>query len=152
MKPTLSTVCALIAAAFAAAPALAGLGGNGTSIQSDLARMKGSLRVNTSTTGYSVHEITLASGTVVREYVSSADKVFAVSWNGPFQPDLSQVLGGYYAQYQKAASEPHIGGHRHLAIREPNLVVQASGRMRAYAGRAWAPDLLPQNFAVSDIN
>jgi hypothetical protein len=151
MKLTLSTVCALLVAA-AAGPALAGLGESGTSIQSDLARMKGSLRVNTTISGYSVHEITMASGTVVREYVSSADKVFAVSWQGPFMPDLRQVLGGYYAQYQQAASEPHLGGHRHLAIERPNLVVQARGRMRAYSGRAWAPQLLPQNFSVSDIN
>jgi hypothetical protein len=67
-------------------------------------------------------------------------------------PDLRQMLGTYYGQYEQAASAPHLGGHRHLAIEQPGLVVQSSGRMRAFSGRAWAPDLLPQNFSVSDIN
>src|SRR2546429_3562661 len=51
-------------------------------------------------------------------------------------PDLRQMLGGYYGQYEQAASAPHLGGHRHLAIEQPGLVVQSSGRMRAFYGRA----------------
>jgi len=145
-----TTVLSLCFAALSG-PVFASLGGDGTSIGSDLARMKGSLRVNT-TADYTVHEITTPDGTVVREYVSSADKVFAVSWRGPFIPDLRQVLGGYYARYLQSTSTPHAGGHRHLSIEQPNLVVQSSGHMRAFAGRAWAPDLLPKNFATVDIH
>jgi hypothetical protein len=151
MKLIRPAVCSIVVAVTVAAPAFAALGGDGTSVQADLARMKGTLRM-TSTAVFTVHEITTESGVVVREYVSSGDKVFAVSWRGPLIPDLRQMLGGYYGQFQQAASAPHLGGHRHLTIREPGLVVQSSGRMRAFSGRAWAPGLLPQNFSVSDIN
>jgi len=151
MKLTRTVVCSIVVALTAAAPAFAALGGDATSVQADLARMKGALRI-TSTAGVTVHEITTSYGTVVREYLTPADKVFAVSWHGPVIPDLRQMLGGYYGQYEQAASAPHLGGHRHLAIEQPGLVVQSSGRMRAFYGRAWAPDLLPQNFSVSAIN
>jgi hypothetical protein len=151
MKLTRTVVCSLVVALSVAAPAFAALGADATSVQSDLVRMKGTLRM-TSTAGYTVHEITTPAGTVVREYVSPSDKVFAVSWRGPLRPDLRQMLGSYFGQFQQAASTPHPGGHRHLAIEQPGLVVQSSGHMRAFVGRAWAPDLLPQNFSVSDIN
>jgi Protein of unknown function (DUF2844) len=151
MKLTRTVVCSLVVTLSVAAPAFAALGADSTSVQSDLVRMKGTLRM-TSTAGYTVHEITTPAGTVVREYVSPSDKVFAVSWRGPLRPDLRQMLGSYFGQFQQAASTPHPGGHRHLAIEQPGLVVQSSGHMRAFAGRAWAPDLLPQNFSVSDIH
>ena len=151
MKLTRTVVCSIVVALTAAAPAFAALGGDATSVQADLARMKGALRI-TSTAGVTVHEITTSYGTVVREYLTPADKVFAISWRGPVIPDLRQMLGSYYGQYEQAASAPHLGGHRHLAIERPGLVVQSGGRMRAFYGRAWAPDLLPQNFSVSAIN
>ena len=134
-----------------ATPALASLGGDSTTVQADVARMKGALRI-TSSVGVMVHEITTSYGTVVREYLTPGDKVFAVSWRGPVNPDLRQMLGDYYAQYEQAASLPHPGGHRHLAIEQPGLVVQVSGRLRAFEGRAWVPSLVPQNFSVGDIN
>jgi len=151
MKLTHTVVCSIVVALTAAAPALAALGGDATSVQSDLVRMKGALRISSSA-GFTVHEITTSYGTVVREYLTPADKVFAISWRGPVIPDLRQMLSSYYGQYEQAASAPHLGGHRHLAIERPGLVVQSGGRMRAFYGRAWAPDLLPQNFSVSAIN
>ena len=151
MKLIRTVVCSLVLALSVASPALAALGGDATSVQSDLVKMKGALRV-TSSAGFTVHEITTSNGAVVREYISAAGKVFAVSWRGAGIPDLRQMLGDYYGQYAQAASGPHLGGHHHLAIEQPGLVVQSSGHMRAFVGRAWAPDLLPQNFSASDIN
>jgi len=151
MKRTRTAFCSIVLAVSVAAPAFAALGGDGTSVQADLARMKGALRI-TSSAGFTVHEITTSNGAVVREYLTPGGKVFAVTWRGPGIPDLRQMLGNYYGQYAQAASAPHLGGHHHLAIERPGLVVQSSGHMRSYVGRAWAPDLLPQNFSVSDIN
>jgi hypothetical protein len=132
------------------APAFAGLGDDASSVQSDVTRMKGALRTSASAQ-YTVHEISTAYGTVVREYVSPANKVFAVSWHGPQIPDLTQVLSGYYSQYLLAASQPRIS-RRHLAIEQPGLVVQSGGHVRAFSGRAWVPALLPPNFATDAIN
>ena len=151
MKLIRPAVCSLFVAVTVAAPAFAALGGDATSVQADLVRMKGALRT-TSSAAFTVHEITTSSGTVVREYLSPGDKVFAVSWRGPVIPDLRQMLGTYYGQYEQAASTPHAGSHRHFAIVQPGLVVQSSGRMRAFSGRAWAPGLLPHNFSTNDIN
>jgi hypothetical protein len=150
MKLIRPVVCSLAVAVTVAAPAFAALGGDTTSVQADLARMKGALRL-TSTAVFTVHEITTDSGVVVREYVSPGDKVFAVSWRGPGIPDLRQMLGGYYGQFAQAASTTR-GNHHHFAIERPGLVLQSSGHLRTFSGRAWAPDLLPQNFSVNDIN
>ena len=151
MKLTGALLSSIALTVAVATPALAALGGDSTTVQADVARMKGALRV-TSSVGVMVHEITTSYGTVVREYITPGDKVFAISWRGPVNPDLRQMLGDYYTQYEQAASLPHPGGHRHLAIEQPGLVVQVNGRMRAFEGRAWVPSLVPQNFSVGDIN
>jgi hypothetical protein len=151
MKRTGALLSSIALTVAVATPALAALGGDSTTVQADVARMKGALRI-TSSAGVTVHEITTSYGTVVREYITPGDKVFAVSWRGPVNPDLRQMLGDYYTQYEQAASLPHPGGHLHLAIEQPGLVVKMSGRMRAFVGRAWVPSLVPQDFSVNDIN
>ena len=92
MKLTGAFFGSMVLIAVAASPAFAALGGDSTSVQADVARMKGALRI-TSAAGVRVHEITTAYGTVVREYITPADKVFAVSWHGPVNPDLRAMLG-----------------------------------------------------------
>ena len=144
---------ALAAAGFvAASPALAGLGGDVSSIDADRISLKGALTAFSTVKGYAVHEITTAAGVHVREYLNSDGKVFAVSWQGPFIPDLKPMLGSYYGRYAQAASAPHAGGRRHLRIEQPGLVVESNGRMRAFYGRAWDPALLPANFSAADIH
>ena len=133
-------------------PAFAVLGGDASSVQSDQARMKGSLR-SMQKTAYAVHQITAATGTVVREYVSSNGKVFGVAWQGPFVPDLQQLLGTYFDQYSKGAKEAreaHVG-RRPLSLQQPGLVVQTGGHMRSYSGRAYVPGMLPQGVNADDI-
>src|SRR3989440_9209619 len=78
MKLTRTVVCSIVVALSAAAPAFAALGGDATSVPSDLARIKGALRT-TSTAGFTVHQITTSYGTVVREYLTPADKECAGS-------------------------------------------------------------------------
>lgn len=130
-------------------PAFAALGGDAASVDTDAAKMKGQARA-TAVAGYTVKEITLPSGTVVREYVSAEGKVFAVTWSGMSQPDLRQTLGTYFEQYKAAAAAPHAG-HHHLTIHQPELVVNSGGHMRAWRGKAYVPALLPPSFSVDDI-
>lgn len=135
-------------AAGIAGPAFASLGGNVDSVQSDGVHMKSAVRV-TPSQGYAIHEMQ-SPGTVLREFVGADGRVFAVSWHGPSNPDLRQVLGSYYANYEQGmAATPHT--HRQVAISQADLVYQNSGRQRAFTGRAWVPALLPQNFSVDDI-
>jgi hypothetical protein len=139
----------VLASQAACLPAMAALGGDATTVESDRVHMKGQVRV-TSAASYTVHEITTGTNTIVREYVSPAGKVFAVSWNGPLLPDLQQTLGTYYNDYQNAASTMHVG-QRHLTIDRSDLVVHSNGRIRAFSGHAYVPALLPPNFTIADI-
>jgi len=114
--------------------------------------MAGRLRT-TQTQGYAVHEIQAPTGTVVREYVSPAGKVFGVAWQGPWPPDMRQILGSNFEQYQQAAqaqANQHVG-RRPLMVDQPGLVVHAGGHMRSFAGHAYIPDLLPQGVSAEAI-
>ena len=139
----------------ALAPAKAALGDTAASVQTDRVSMKGQLRATTPEPGYSVQEITAATGTVIREFVSPGGVVFAVSWSGPAVPNLQQVLGTYFTQYQSAVATQRAtarrSGHNHLEIRGPSLVVHAGGHMRQYVGLAYVPSLVPQNLSISDL-
>ncbi|HET7740751.1 MAG TPA: DUF2844 domain-containing protein [Mycobacterium sp.] len=143
------TLLGMLAAVYVSAPALAALGGDAASVETDRASMKGVTRV-TSAVEYSVHEIQSPAGTVVHEYVSAQGKVFAVSWRGPGLPDLAQLLGGYSQRLQQAASHPHYNHHR-LNIAAPEVLMQSGGHLRSRYGRAWVPGLLPQNFSLKDL-
>jgi len=134
-------------------PASASLGEDVGSVQADQARMRGVQRT-TRTELYTVHEIKASNSTVVREYVSSAGKIFAVAWQGPFLPDLRQLLGGYFERFSQASqarnnNRPRIRGP--IQIQEPGLVVQSGGHMRAYFGRAYIPDQVPKGVNIEEI-
>jgi hypothetical protein len=143
------TVLGTLAALCISAQALAALGGDAASVETDRASMKGVARV-TSGVEYSVHEIQTPAGTVIHEYVSAQGKVFAVSWRGPGLPDFAQLLGGYSQQLQQAATHPHYNHHR-LNIAAPEVLMQSGGHLRSRYGRAWVPALLPQNFSLKDL-
>ena len=129
--------------------ASATLGESSTSTETDRVAMKASLRMLPAAK-YTVHEIQTPSATTLREYVSSAGTVFAVAWQGPVMPDLRQALGRYFDRYTAAAAGKHAG-HRHVEVRESDLVVQSNGHMRSFTGRAYLPQLLPQGVTVEDI-
>ncbi len=133
-------------------PAFAGLGDDISSVQTDQAHMQGSLRT-TQAESFTVHEIVAPTGIVVREYVSPSGKVFAVAWHGPWPPDMRQILSSYFEQYMKAAQAQlnSRAGRRPLMIEQPGLVVQSGGHMRWFAGRAYIPEMLPQDVSAEAV-
>jgi hypothetical protein len=135
------------------ATASAALGGDVSSVQTDRAKMRGALLRITATGSSTVHEIQASSGTVVREYISPAGRVFAVAWEGPWLPDLREVLGMYFEQYKTSAQAARRNrrGHGPISIQEPGLVVQMSGHARAFVGKAYLPQLLPQGVGAESI-
>ncbi len=146
----ISRIALTAALAAAAAPALAALGGDTTSVQKDGVSMKSAVRI-TANTGFAVHEIASPAGIVVREFVGSDGKVFALSWHGMGNPDLRQVLGEYYARYEAGSAQALHSNHRQLVISLPDFRYENSGRQRAFTGRAWVPEMLPANFSTDDI-
>jgi hypothetical protein len=142
----LTTVAIAIAAI--SAPAAASLGGDESTIAVDQGVLAGQVKV-ARVQRYAVHEIAAPSGTVVREFVSPAGKVFAVAWSGPSMPDLRQVLGPYFDTYVAVVSERKARGPVNVVL--PGLVVQSSGHMRAFAGKAYLPDAMPAGVASEEI-
>jgi hypothetical protein len=128
------------------APLFAALGGNAASVDADRVHVEGALTRIMRNDAYSIHEIRAASGTMIREYVSSSGTVFAVVWQGPWIPDLRQVLGDHFDHYQRALSAAQRAhkGRASVVVDDPDLVVQVSGHQRSFFGRAYVPGLLPQ--------
>src|SRR5271169_3008539 len=131
-------------------PASASLGGDVTSVQTDQAKMQGSLRTSSNNT-YTFHEIQASTGIAVKEYVSPAGKVFAVTWQGPFHPDLRQLLGMYFDQFSQAEQAQRAQRRGPVLIQQAGLVVQISGHMRSFWGRAYVPQMLPPGVHAEDI-
>jgi hypothetical protein len=148
---TRESIAALLAVTLLAPPgeALAALGGDAASVDLDHVRMKAQRRVLASE-NYSIQEMQLSSGTTVREYLSPAGKVFAVTWTGPQMPDLEQLFGAHFTTYRNAAKGMRKG-HRRQTIEEAGLVVQSGGHMRGFVGRAYLPQLVPEGVPVDEL-
>jgi hypothetical protein len=129
--------------------AWATLGRDVTSVKDDSARMKAALRVNHNAS-FMVHELTMPTGTVVREYVSPAGKVFGVAWRGPYLPDFRQLLGDYFAPVMQTPRNQRQG-RGPLEVRQPNVVFQSGGHMRAFFGRAYVPGMLPKGVSADVV-
>jgi hypothetical protein len=132
-------------------PAWASLGDNVTSVQYDKARMKGTLR-SVATQSYVRHEIQTPTGQLVREFVSPDGTVFGVAWEGPFQPDLQQVLGSYFEPMKQAFAAQQRHGHGPVSIETPDFVFQQGGHARNFHGRAYVPAKVPQGVDATEIH
>lgn len=129
-----------------AVPAWAALGEAEATVSADGQFLKGQVRDEVQP-GYRIHLITDASGTVVREYVTPAGKVFAVSWQGPFVPNMQQLLGNYFPRLQQYV-QYQTGRRRSLLnLHNDDFIFSSGGHMRAYHGRAYVPSLLPTNIS-----
>ena len=129
--------------------ACAALGEPESSIPGDVQHLKGSIK-SMVRTNYRVHEIQLPSRTVLREFAAPGGNVFAVTWSGPAIPDLQQALGRYFDVYVTAAQAKH-GDRRHFQIEQSEFVMQSSGHMRAFSGRAYLPQALPPGVSPDEI-
>ncbi len=127
--------------------AAAALGGDVASVHADQLELNATLRTGQANQ-FTQFEMQLPSGTTVREYVSPAGAVFAVTWEGPSLPDLRQLLGGYFQRYVDAVQGGGVGAR---VIEQPGLVVYTGGHMRAFRGRAYVPQMLPQGVAAEEI-
>ncbi|MFI5183421.1 MAG: DUF2844 domain-containing protein [Vicinamibacteria bacterium] len=133
-----------LAALVSPSSALASLGGDVATVEADRDEMQGSRTISASRS-YSVHELKAPTGTVIREFVSPDGIVFAVAWQGPFMPNLRQLLGDYFEPFSEAAQaqRAHRPGRRPMLVQGAGFVVESGGPMRALFGRAYIPDRLP---------
>ncbi len=150
LRGIIGSVVLMAMALLASNLASAALGGSASTADADRNGMKIQRRMLPAQPRYTVQESRLPSGTVVREYVSPSGRVFAVAWEGPQMPDLEEILGEHYSAYRAAAREKRRGpGRRNLEAGD--LVVQSGGHMRAFAGRAWLRQLMPEGVRPDEI-
>ena len=151
-----STLAALAfagAAVLAGHPAKAALGADVGTVETDRQHIHATVQ-RSAHGAFNVHALTMPNGTVVREYVSLAGTVFAVSWHGRVIPDLKQLLGAQFATF---SASPHRqrGGLGHLLVQDaaqnPNLVIESNGRAPSFHGRAYLNNSLPAGVTVNDI-
>jgi hypothetical protein len=164
-RPRLALLAAAgLVAASAATPCLASLGrapsafaGTTTVHQARALAAANGSSVTSSTSGsngsanYSVSTTTLAGGTTVREYVGADGVVFAVTWNGPFLPDLRELLGQHFATLKDESARQPKAGRGQVRVAQPDVTIESGGHMRAYAGRAWINSRLPAGFDTDTL-
>jgi len=138
-----------VAILLAGNPAHAALGAGEASIESDRVQ-SGARLTRVPHAAFSVHELSTGTGGVVREYVSPAGVVFAVSWHSFAMPNLKQILGAQYPTLL-GSSKRQAGGRGHLAVTAGPLVFESNGRMRAFHGRAYLSTAIPAGVSTDDI-
>jgi Protein of unknown function (DUF2844) len=134
-----------------AGPAFAGLGGDAAGVLGDASALHAAV-IAGARQQYDIREIADESSMRVREYLNRDGIVFAVGWSGPVMPDLQRLLGPYFEEYATAlAALKSPGLHRSVRIASSGLVVESGGHLRAYAGRAYVPALVPGGVSVADL-
>jgi len=133
-RAMLGASCALSFAAHAT------LGQNVSTVDGDQSRLRAVAHTANTQSAYSVHLMTLPSGTLVREYVARNGIVFGVAWEGPTLPDLKSMLGTSFDAYV-AATTTRRGTP--LAVSNSDLVVYSGGHLRAFSGHAYLPQAVP---------
>lgn len=132
-------------------PAWAGLGAaiseaarDGTLVTHHL-RQSRKASADASTATVQTQTLQTAQGAVVTEYADASGTVFALTWRGPFLPDLSQLFGTYFSAF-KAAPPDQAGGLNVSRVSGQDIVVRTAGRMGGFLGVAWVPSLVPAGF------
>ncbi len=133
-------------------PAHAVLGGNYNSVETDRLHMAAQVKTSAAAS-FSIHLLTLANGTRVREFTRGDGTVFAVDWHGPGRPDLRQLLGTYFDTMQADNAIP-VGRRRTrqpLAVSRTDFVLRTAGHPGAFQGVAILPKLAPAGFSATDL-
>ncbi len=126
--------------------AYAELGGTLASINREQATFSSSL-ISSQQSNYTTYTQTIGQNLVVKEYVASNGTVFAISWKGPTIPNLEIFLGTYYQNYLVAVQQ----NPRSVYVQSNSLVIESSGMMGGYSGRAYLPLELPSSFNPANI-
>jgi hypothetical protein len=143
-RTTLVTIVA-IACSTLPSPAFASLGGNVGTVEADRVQMRAAQLRIIRANAYTLHELQSPAGVTIREYYAPGGTVFGVAWEGPWPPDMRQLLGSYFEQFQRAneAARSTRKTRGVLVVNDGSLVVRISGHARAFSGFAYAPGLLP---------
>jgi hypothetical protein len=132
--------------------ASASLGSDLASVYRDVEHVSGSVQAIDGER-YSVYEVRIPTGTIVREFISPSGVVFAVAWQGPLIPELQHFLGAYFQEYRDAlhARKPLSFSRRPVMLRLNDLVFENSGHVGAFSGIAYVPQAVPTGVVISEL-
>lgn len=148
----MQAAAALLMLAFVVAPiqrAQAALGDATASVARDHAALRGTLVV-LPMQNYDIHQMVSAAGVTVREYVTRAGSVFAITWMGTQVPDLKILLGSYFDRYVSLAMA-HRSGHHVLSFDTPELSMTTVRFQRMASGAVYVPGLLPSGVSRREL-
>ena len=126
------------------------LGGSKTEPLKDGLKLQ-HLQLRTTDDQYSVQELTLESGTLVKEYINASGQVFGVAWQGPFKPDLRLFLGDATLNRLNPGRNHKILDHHHASVVSHDLIIMSRGMGRSFSGKAFSPLLAPANWGIDQI-
>ncbi len=129
----------------AATPAWAVLGGGVAEVQGEQLRLRATRAVANAFQAGAVHELRLADGSSIRQFINTQGIVYAVAWSTRVKPDFTQLLGRYAADFDAGAAMAlrTPGIKRSAFVDRGDLVVQSGGRQGAFVGKAWLKSQLP---------
>lgn len=139
MVRTLARLAGALGTAVCAAQAQAGLGDPELGL--DAVRQWQVQRTSPAGTPYTEQVAEQANGTRVTAWRTAAGQIVAVRWSGPFLPDLQAVLGRHFNLLARQAAGRGTGAV--LQVRDEVAVVESTGRLGQFSGRAWLPAQLP---------
>ena len=152
-KALRASVCA--AATLLAVPAAqAVLGGDVSTVHDDETRLKGApVKATALRAQVRSHEITLADGSSIREFVTPPGVVFAVAWSTRFKPDLASLLGAHAAGYSAAAADAMRapGIKRQVVLQRGDLAVHSTTHLNVFVGKAYLRSLVPPGMSIDEL-
>jgi hypothetical protein len=142
----------LILAATASLAAHATLGGTVDTVEQDRVQFHAQIKA-TQLAAFTVHEMSSANGLVVKEYADRNGTVFAVSWSGPWRPDMQQLLGTYFGSFKHDpnSADGKIAGRHPINVQRDDLVIRSVGHVHAFSGYAYLPQKLPTGLTAADL-
>lgn len=87
----------------------------------------------------------------VKQFAADDGTIFAVSWQGPDRPDVPDLLGRYFGEYEASVSRPRFGRRAPSIAKTPGLDVVNAGRPGHFRGRAIALPLMPEGVRAEDL-
>lgn len=144
--PRYPLITACLALLLGVPTSMAALGGLEATVYKDQQRLSATLSVAQQGL-FSLYTLTNPDGVHIREYVSASGLVFAVAWDGPVLPDMEVILGSYFPIYLDSLRQKSRGVH----VKQSSLVIESGGVMRAFIGKAYLPDQLPERVMPQDI-
>ncbi len=98
--------------------------------------------------------VVLTPGQVlVHEYSGASGRIFAVSWSGPMVPDLQRLYADYFPAYVAwRQTHPSLSLDAPVEVRSSSIVAYLGGHMRAFAGSAYVPALVPAGVELARLN